>query len=385
MSPCDGAHVSVLGSRVARGPVNAIGFEEGTGLARVRPSMRGTKLRGLSFALCAWGLVATSAVAGCDVFDEGLIPTEPVEPDGKLVWGENITCNLPKNVSRNQYHAASDIEGAGNDRPAPSCVGGGAADGPDVFFQIDMNEGDKWHFHIEKTAGIDPLVYVTDSCSNRDACLSGINACGANDGEHFSFIAPASGEFIVGVDSLTPAPNGIGVLAVRADCLNGIVEHSEYCDIKRPEGTILPDDSYGDCRFCRKLIPNGGDDGKASVNDGPFDAAILDLPPTLETGQTFSWTGVLEKSCDFDFFSFELEEPANVTATIVRIDTDDTAGWDLRIDDDANAFRKNPSEDAYPSAKKSLRADKHWVRVAGAPELEAANATYEITLTFDFD
>lgn len=345
--------------------------------------MRGTKLGGLSFALCAWGILATFAASGCDVFDEGLIPTEDPEKDNKLLWGENLTCDLPKNLPLNDYHDAEDIAGANNDRGAPSCVGGGAADGPDVFFQIDMNEGDKWHFHIEKTAGIDPLVYVTDSCTNRDICLSGINACGTGDGEHFSFIAPASGSFIVGVDSVTPAPDGIGVLAVRAQCQNGIVEHSEYCDVKPVEGTVLPDDSYSDCRFCRKLIPDGGDDGKASVNDGPLDAAILDLPNSLTAGTTFTWTGVLEKSCDFDFFSFELDETTEVTASVIRTDAEDPAGWDLRIDDDANAFRKNPSVDTYPTVTRSLRAGKHWVRVAGTSDLEAAAATYEITLTFN--
>lgn len=352
--------------------------------------MRGTKLRGISLALGVWGLCATLGAVGCDVFDEGLIVPEGAAGTGgagskpELKIAEDISCSAPENASFNDYHEKADIANARADRSKlPGCLGGEDAPGADAFFSVSMNQGDKWHFHVEQADGYDPAVYVMESCNNTDTCasrLSGINACGENVGEHFSFIAPRSGRFVVGVDSLTQSTGGMRVLAVNARCGNGVVEHSEYCDTAlEPTAPLYK----ADCKACRKLIPDGGDDAGSS-NDGPLDSAILDLPNPLVPGRDFKFTGSLEKRCDFDFFSFDLEESATVR---VKLESGDgCVGWDVRVDEEDRPFQVDPSdEDACPDILLDLERGRHEIRVVAGPELEASAPGYEVTLTFNED
>ncbi len=352
--------------------------------------MRGTKLGGLSLALCAWGLIATSAATGCDVFDPGLIPPEGAGATGgtggvsALRFAEDISCTAPVNASFNDYHPKVDIASMSPDRgKLPGCLGGENAPGDDAFFRVEMKQGEKWHFHVDAGDGYDPAIYVMDTCNNTDACasrLSGINACAQNVGEHFSFIAPRQDTFVVGLDSITPGEGGMRVLAVHANCGNGVIEHSEYCDSAIGS---METGFKADCRACRKLLPDGGDDA-GSFNDGPIDAAILDLPDPIVAGRDFTFTGNLEKACDFDFFSFELEEPTTVR---IQLASDGgCVGWDMRLNEDDDPFEIDASDaDVCPEIFEELDSGRHELRVAGGPDLEALRPGYEITMTFGED
>lgn len=354
--------------------------------------MRGTKLGGISLALCAWGLFATFAASGCDVFDESLIGEgggagtagtgNNVAP---LRFAEDISCTAPVNASFNDYHAKTDTASMGPDRRRlPACLGGEDAPGEDAFFRVEMKQGEKWHFHVEAGNGYDPAIYVMDTCNNTDTCagqLSGINACPQNVGEHFSFIAPRQDTFVVGLDSITPGEGGMRVLAVYANCGNGIIEHSEYCD------TAIGAMQAGykaDCRACRKLLPDEGDDA-GSFNDGPLDSAILGLPNPIVAGRDFTFTGKLEKACDFDFFSFDLEQPTTVRFQLASADGG-CAGWDVRVDEDGDPFEIDPPEgDVCPDIVVELDSGRHELRIAGGPDLEALLPSYEMTMTFGED
>lgn len=330
-----------------------------------------------------WSVAASALLLlGCDVFDESLIPGEAAPPVelGELLVGENIECNVPLNGSYNNYHAPIDTAINADDRSQlPECLGNANAPGNDVFFRISMKRGEKWHFHVDATDTLDPAIYILDSCSDSRSCaglLSGINACGPTLPEHFSFIATKTADHIVGIDSLTTGGEDVRLLAVRAECGNGIQEHSEYCD-------DAIDGRPTDCAGCRKTLADGADDA-GSFNDGPLDAAVLLLPEVGDDGAEFSITGTLEKSCDFDFFSFELAEPTSVR---VRLENDDDVcdGWDVRIDDDQHAFAVDePSTDgACPEVRAELDAGRHWVRVAGSSDLEAQKPTYTLDLELD--
>jgi hypothetical protein len=335
------------------------------------------------------------ALLGCDVFDESLIEAPPpVTPEGKaeLLVGDELNGSVPLNLSyAPTYHDPIDMNYYTDDMGTlPVCLDEADSPGADLFFKVSMKQGEKWHFHVQGNStpfASDPALYIlNDEFDPVRACsspLQGINACGPGFAEHFSFLPDQTKEYFVGVDEMTGTNESIKIFAAIAECGNGFKEHSEYCD---PTG-VGDTGPTADCEDCRKLLPDGGDDLDNSVNDGPFDATKL----AISTSDEFDFTvvGAINNLCDFDFFSFDLESSARVTATLIVEDEFNCAGIDLRFWDqsmNSNPFEFDEGEASECMVKTAnlVGADRHWVRVFGKPSL-AGKTPYRYKLKLDFE
>jgi hypothetical protein len=217
-----------------------------------------------------------------------------------------LACDAPRNESLNEYRQVDTSRFESDLATLPNCLGETPAPGNDTFFAVDMLEGQKWHFHAKVASdAIDPAIYVLDSCSDERSCQNtyfGINACGPGENEHFSFIAPISGRYYVGIDSLLAGGEPIDVYAVHAECGNLVKEHSEFCD----DGNADPLDG---CHQCRPVVLL--DRAEIEPNDGPLDANLVRF---VDGSGRREITGTLGSHCDFDFF--ELEVPPSTLASV---------------------------------------------------------------------
>lgn len=327
-------------------------------------------------------LLSCLALSGCKVFDESLLeesePTDgmdPVEePDPALAVTDPLVCDAPLVESVNAYRRV-DLTELGDDLPAlPNCLGGAPAPGNDAFFAVDMVVGQKWHFHVQVSSpAIDPAIYVLDSCSDSRSCQNthfGINACGPGQNEHFSFLAPATGTYYVGVDSLIAGGEAVNVFAVNAECGNLTKEHSEYCD----DGN---DDVLDGCHRCRPVILADG--SETEPNDGPLDPNLIHFPDGFGHRRV---TGTLS-GCDFDFF--EIEVPAGARTSVAFGEGVDCgrAELELRRPGDPKPFAVS---DADPGAEcpvvdgEALEPGTYLVRVASRREVGLDLPSLDYTL-----
>ncbi len=250
-------------------------------------------------------LAATALLgAGCNVFDESLVPTEGTSNSG---LGEDcLDQNLPHFSSLDSF-IQIDTSTLRNDRHDLTCVGANAA-GNDGFFAVDMLEGQKWHFHVRVTAGTtaDPTVYVLDSGCQDSVCQHGwgLNECGPGQDEHFSFFPPGDGQYFVAVDTISTGGEPMEILAVQPECGDNAKQHSESCE----DGNL--DSGDGCDSLCRKELANG--DLEVEPNDEPTANANV-LP--LESGSA-QVSGVIGGKCDFDSFAVAVPENGTLSATI---------------------------------------------------------------------
>jgi hypothetical protein len=336
-------------------------------------------------------LALTLFSAGCSVFDESLIP-EPV--DNQLHTTEALDCQVRASGSVDAERVL-DLSELSDDVPSlPDCLSTAPARGKDFFFKVTMQRAERWHFHVVDTPGLDPAVYVLQNCNDllRDCRLRssgspdvdyvdwGVNACPAGRPEHFTFRAPAAGDYFVGVDFVGDVDPGVDaqvkLVAVRAECHNGRPEHPEHCD----------DDNDPTCVECRRALTTGkNDDGK---NDGPLDATVL-LP---EVPGTFTVSGSLASPCDFDFFQFEIAEQVVFNAQLTAAgDGEACRAADLQLTvPGENPFALGPDptgecatipslEDMPPT----LDPGTHILRVATHPDLHEMGKEHRYTLTLD--
>jgi hypothetical protein len=179
-----------------------------------------------------------------------------------------------------------------------SCAGT-LAPGRDGFFSVEMMVGERWHFHVTalEAAG-DPIVYVLGSSCDARTCQRGdaTNHCNLRD-EHFSFVAPSTGTFHVGVDDANDRGGTYTVLPIRPSCGNGMVEHSEACD----GGAGCTDE-------CLRLLAAGS--AEAEPNDDPPGANVLDFTSGIIQGDVAS-------QCDLASFRFTAAAGASLTATVL--------------------------------------------------------------------
>lgn len=276
-------------------------------------------------------------IAGCNVFDEHLIPEEDAqaEPGDELAVADQLSCEAPPNLSVNDYRRV-DLGAFGNDLPSlPNCLGELAAPGNDTFFAVDMDAGSKWHFHVRLLSQtIDPVIYVLDSCSDSRSCQDtyfGINACPPGGDEHFSFVAPATGRYYVALDSMTEGGEPVDVFAVRADCGDLVKQHSEFCD----DGN---DDPLDGCHQCRPVLLV--DRGEMEPNDGPLDANLIRLGEDGFGARRID--GTLGSRCDFDFFEIEIPPGAFTSVTLGDQVDCGLAEIELRAPGEPHPFELSP-------------------------------------------
>jgi cysteine-rich repeat protein len=254
------------------------------------------------------------------------------------------------------------------------CVGGSPT-GPDGFARVQMERGERWHFHFRHTASANPALYVLDTCDPR-RCRDdrSINLCGEGADEHLSFEAPATGEYFVGLDTFDAAGLTGTLELIRPICGNGRLEHSETCD----DGNVVSGDGCDEA--CRDEITSAPTDrSETEVNDDRFSAnRILWGPePLLVTGRVAS-------TCESDWFVVDLPAGSSLLAEVTTasggscagvLDVPDPFSLDLLAGDGLTVLGAatpaagcpaiDPSRDTFAA---SLPAGRYFLRLFGAAE-----------------
>ena len=246
------------------------------------------------------GLLAVAA--GCDAFDPELY--QQAERNAIAL----DSCNedqVPVKVSSAKL-VTLDLGDFDDSWQVANCAIG-RADGNDAFFAVDMNEGQKFHFHVNALDAIDPVLYVVDGCDER-VCqpLHAASSCSTNK-EHLSFLATHAGRYYVGVDSADPGGGKVELLVLSPECGDGEKQHSEACDDGNHDALDGCDPS------CRIEIP-ASDRNEEEPNDdfGAANLLSMGMPPAR-----FVVHGMLAGACDLDTFTFTAPARATVSAQVL--------------------------------------------------------------------
>ncbi len=248
----------------------------------------------------------------CDYFPESLLDgsVENDAPDGSVAafaLAETCVGDVPM-VTDDLDNVPIDLTTLSDDISDIGFCTGADAPGNDGFFGVQMEAGEKWHFHL-RTVSEDmrnPAIYVLDSSCDSRRCMAGdaIDVCGEGRDEHLSFVAPRAGLYYVGIDSRVVGGAMYQLVALRPVCGNDDVEHSETCD----DGNTESGD--GCDATCRHELPHPMTGmAEAEPNDDPTGANRI----VAGTGNV---TGRLGGRCDTDLFSFDVEEGTNVNVAL---------------------------------------------------------------------
>ncbi len=169
--------------------------------------------------------------------------------------------------------------------------------GRDGFASVMMLAGERWHFHLRRpTAGTNAALYILDSTCDERTCSgsAGQDLCGASSDEHFSFVAPSTATYFIGVDSQAAGGFAGELDVIHPVCGNRTREHSEGCD---DGGTTGGD---GCDAACRTELASGANEAEA--NDDPYSANHL----VLAASGTTSVLGRIASACESDVFAFDV-------------------------------------------------------------------------------
>ena len=259
--------------------------------------------------------------------------------------------------------------------------------GNDAFFAVDMEAGQKWHFHANIVGEqSNPAVYVLRSCDTR-TCQEGdaIDECNKGYDEHLSFAAPTTSRYFIGIDSRQSGGETYDVLALAPTCGDGLLEHSETCD----DGNLVALDGCDErCRF--ELAPPSPTalTYELEPNDD-FSSANLVLPGT--PAATVKVSGRLGGRCDFDMYALEVPEGGSIRADMFKrqgVDCDATPVFDMTLMDSSGVRKIGegtlktencPSLDDTDAASTGLSAGVYYVRVTTSSEVQAVD--YELHLS----
>ncbi len=243
--------------------------------------------------------------------DDGFCTEQQSDPScegGSCALADTCQGDVPMLSPRTEFldidtsSLANDISDIG------SCTGSDAP-GNDGFFAVEMVAGEKWHFHVRTLNDeADPSLYVLRSCDAR-TCQAGdaIDVCDAGSDEHLSFVAPAPGRYIIGVDARVSGGAAYQLLPVRPVCGNGgMPEHSETCD----DGNVNSGDGCDES--CLAELSTSASE-EVEPND-EFTAANRAMMPS--NGQ-LDVTGRLGGRCDLDMYAVDVAEGQEIRATML--------------------------------------------------------------------
>ena len=253
-------------------------------------------------------LLPLASLGGCDLFDQDLYLNAA---DGGVDAGTGglalrEACGVGAPMVEGNMSYMVDTTGTDDDLDTAlaGCTGQ-PIPGNDGFFGVEMEAGEKWHFHVRNPsgAGVNPAIYILNNTCDDRACQRGdaIDACVENRDEHLSFVADRTGTFYVGIDARTEGGGVFSVEVWRPECGNGTPEHSEGCD--DPNDATCGDD-------CRRILATGAQE--VEPNDD-----FTSSNTTLLGAGTFEVRATVVDLCDLDMFRIEVPAGADVTATVL--------------------------------------------------------------------
>jgi cysteine-rich repeat protein len=250
--------------------------------------------------------IALIALAGCNEFDPRLYEQVELAATASASSDTCVEATVPL-IASSPDARQIDLAPMDDSWQVANCAEGRAA-GNDGFFAVDMEQGQKFHFHVTALDLIDPVLYVVDTCDER-VCqpLNSASSC-ANDKEHLSFLAPRAGRYFVGVDSAEPGGGRVELLAISPVCGDGEKQHSEACD----DGNVVGGDG---CDARCRLELSGTQALAQEPNDdvpGANVFAVAAVPAALGV------RGVLESPCDPEVFTFTVPSAAQVTVRMLN-------------------------------------------------------------------
>lgn len=290
-------------------------------------------------------LILVTVLGGCDYFPEELLDGSTSADAGTTDAGEVFelaeTClgTVPM-LTSGLSDVTIDLSAYTDDISDIGFCTGADAPGNDGFFGVEMDAGEKWHFHVRTnaSAALNPAIYVLDSTCDSRRCMAGdaIDVCGEGRDEHLSFVAPQAGTYFVGVDSRLSGGASYQLVAVQPVCGNGEVEHSETCDDNNLE------DGDGCDSECRAEL--GSNIAEAEPNDDPTGAnRILSVNSAVN--------GVLGGRCDRDMFVVDVETLGDFQVQLdgaggtACVDGDPTFELDLLSSDGRTVISRGANED----------------------------------------
>ncbi len=201
---------------------------------------------------------------------------------------------------------------------------GGGTEGNDVFFAVDVEAGDYWHFHLaanpdDPNASMrDPVLYLFSSgdednsgnrtCADR-SCDFFADRCSSSSDEHFAFVAATSGRWYLGIDDHNAGGGTYVLNAYHPTCRNAMVEHGEACD----DGNDINTDACDN--LCRKIIRQDG--AQESIpNDNEVEANVLvfDVNSLLRIRGTVGG----QVDCYPDVYALNIPEQSRLAVTAIE-------------------------------------------------------------------
>jgi cysteine-rich repeat protein len=257
-------------------------------------------------------ITSLTTLAGCTTFNS-LQPPEGNNGSDELQMSSFCAGEVPTVESGTQLFTTS-TQGLANDvSDLGACGLTEQFDGPEGFFTVDVQEGERWRFRASarrttSDAGMpmsgelpDVALYVLGSC-DEGTCVAGSNDCPAGSPETVNLEVEGGGsKRYVGIDTKSPTP--ISARAFRTNCGNGEQESGETCD----DGNDSNQDRCG--RGCRALIPSGGQE--TEPNDDNLQENFVRFD-----GMSAEVSGQLSGACDLDRYAVQVPSNANLRAVV---------------------------------------------------------------------
>lgn len=240
-----------------------------------------------------------------------------------------------------------------------SSCGSRDAPGNDGFIAIQVQAGEKWHFHVIPDPSVedndrDPFLYLLDSRCRNTACEHSSDACVGSGDEHFAFVAPTGGTWYLGIDDRMAGGGDYLVGAYRLFCDGGEAQHGEACD------------GSATCNIdCREIL----DESRSSEqlpNDNEIEANFLEFPAT----QTLTISGDIGGgNCTYpDVYNFSVANDS--TRLVVDILKTDGSTCDSGSLTPFDIVLRNSAGEVRASAQTNATTGCSELRVDG---LDAAN------------
>jgi cysteine-rich repeat protein len=227
-----------------------------------------------------------------------LVPTDKCDDNPPVVTGSLSMLNIDTTGDHDDFNKFSSC--SGHDAP-----------GNDAFFAIDVQAGEKWHFHvIDQSSDAKPgnaSVYLLPSCDSR-ACQprNALDLCGPGTDEHFTFVASTAGHWYLGIDDRIAGAHKYKVVALRTTCGDGTLEHGEACDDGDRDLIGAGDECDANCR---SVIPDKANAVEKEPNDDWTVANMLQMPDNGPAqSSVMKVKGSIASICDYDMFAVNVKQ-----------------------------------------------------------------------------